>query len=77
MAGSISGIGSGQPVQQTQKAAPPKPDPKAAAPQAKSDVVTISNRGKQAAQQTAQYSPSEEAKESSAQKAVESQAGRK
>jgi hypothetical protein len=71
-----SAIGGSQ-VAQTQQVAPPKPAPEAATPQQKVDVVTISAQGKTAVQQTAQYSPTEEQKESSTKKATETQSGKK
>lgn len=69
----ISSAISGPQVAQSQQAAPQQPAPKAAAPQPNSDIVTISAQGKQAAQ----YSPTEEQKESSTQKASETEVGKK
>jgi hypothetical protein len=78
MTDAISGIISGIPPQQTEQTPlPQKAETKESAPQPKGDTVTISARGKQAAQQTAQYSPAEESKESSTQRAKETQAGKK
>jgi hypothetical protein len=77
MADAISGIISGIPAYQPQQAAPAQPETKEAVPQPKSDIVTISAQGKQATQQSAQYSPAEEQKESYTQKAKETQAGKK
>jgi hypothetical protein len=61
---------------QTKQVAPVQTEAKAASPST-SDLVTISALGKTAVQQTAQYSPSEEQKESTTQKARETQAGKK
>jgi len=74
----ISGIGSStaQAVQPHETQAAPKLG-KAATPQPKSDVVTISTQGKTAVPQVAQYSPAEEQKESATQKAIEAQAGKR
>jgi hypothetical protein len=78
MANTITGVGSGQPVYQPQKVTAPKQAPKEEIPQPKADVVTISSKGKQAAQLIASgSSPAEEAKESPVAKAVETQAGKK
>jgi hypothetical protein len=46
-------------------------------PQPKVDTVTLTAMGKQAAQQTVQYSPEEEQEESSGEKGNEAQAGKK
>jgi hypothetical protein len=73
----IAGIISGLPANQPQQAAPPQPETTVATPQPTSDVVTISAQGKQAVQHSTPYSPTEEQKESSTQKATETQAGKK
>ena len=82
MATAITGVGSGQPAYQPQQVtAPkqaPKEAPKKAAPQHKSDVVTISAQGKQAVQlRAAGSTPGEEAKESPIEKSTEAQIGKK
>jgi len=78
MASPVSGIGSGQPVQQPQQVTPPRPEAAVASPQPKGDVVTISAQGKQTVQlRAAGSTPGEEAKESPIAKAIEAQAGKK
>ena len=78
MANAIQGIGSNQPLIQPQKVTAPKQAPKEETPQPRADVVTISAKGKQAAQLIASgSSPSEEAKEPPVAKAAEAQAGKK
>jgi len=79
MANVISGVRSGQAAnQQPQQVVPPKPKPKATAPEHKKDVVTISAKAKQAVQlKEAGSTPAEEAKEAPVEKAVEAQTGKK
>jgi hypothetical protein len=77
MSDAISGIVSGQPAYQPQQAASQQPAVPGSAPSSKDDIVTISAQGKQATQQPAPYSPTEEKNESNAQKVAEAQAGRK
>jgi hypothetical protein len=77
MTNAISGLISSQSAYEPQQVASPQPETKGTAPQHKDDVVTISAQGKKAIQQPAQYSPTEEMKESATQKAIEAQAGKK
>ncbi len=77
MSDAISGIVSGQPAYQPQQVASQQPATQGAAPSSKDDIVTISSQGKQATQQPAPYSPTEEKNESYAQKTAEAQAGKK
>jgi hypothetical protein len=78
MLNSISSIVPVQQAYQPQPVVSPKPKAAESITQPKADTVTISAQGKQAGQlRTGDYTPAEEAQESSIAKNAEAQAGKK
>lgn len=77
MADANSSIVSGQPAYRPQQVATQQLTTQGTSPQPKDDIVAISAQGRQAVQQPAPYSPTEEKNESYTQKMIETQAGKK